>query len=213
MSKTNKNFTILAKRKERNTLHLECATSPICFGMLSERDKKYLAKKGIDPTSVPDDVYSIDLCCLNKALHGIGIRNIRGGVEFIILEKMKRTATVHKKGITVFRTSTAATKSCCLFANLMDYLAYHTLLAEGKVDLPKGCDCILLNHTHNLPHFLVESEDYEKVNLLLPNTPAGYVLAKTIMDRSVDVVDYSERYEYFRGLSEYVYFNNLKSKK
>lgn len=213
MSKTNKKITSMSNRKNKNALLLEYVAPTICFGSLLKKDKDFLERTGICPSSLPMEIYAIDCNCLNRARHGIGMRNIHGGVEFISLKEMRKPATIHQKGIIVLRQGDSTAKECCLFENFMDYLAYLTLLEEGKMALPRNCDCILLNHPHNLSHFLVESEDYETVNLLLTNTLVGRVIAKTVMDRSADVVDWSESYVHFQGLRSYAYYNHTKNSK
>lgn len=99
------------------------------------------------------------------------------------------------------------------FSNFMDYLAYLSLSKDGKIALPKECDCIILNHHFNLSHFLVESEEYEEVNLFLPNSSAGKVLTRTIMDRNPAAVDWSGSYIHFQSLRSYAYYKFIKTKR
>ena len=157
------------KQKNGKALHLEHAAEEICFESLTVKDQEKLQEFGINPSSIPEEVYSIDCSSLNRVWHGIGMRNVHGGVEFISLTEMKRPTTIHRKGITLQPSKKGSVASCCLFSNFMDYLAYLSLSKDGKIALPKECDCIILNHNFNLSHFLVESEEYEEVNLFLPN--------------------------------------------
>ncbi|MCW4075569.1 hypothetical protein [Segatella copri] len=140
------------------------------------------------------------------------MRNVHGGVEFISLTEMKRPTTIHRKGITLQLSKKGSVASCCLFSNFMDYLAYLSLSKDGKIALPKECDCIILNHHFNLSHFLVESEEYEEVNLFLPNSSAGKVLTRTIMDRNPAAVDWSGSYIHFQSLRSYAYYKFIKNK-
>ena len=179
------------KQKNGKALHLEHAAEEICFESLTVKDQEKLQEFGINPFSIPEEVYSIDCSSLNRVWHGIGMRNVHGGVEFISLTEMKRPTTIHRKGITLQPSKKGSVASCCLFSNFMDYLAYLSLSKDGKIALPKECDCIILNHHFNLSHFLVESEEYEEVNLFLPNSSAGKVLTRTIMDRNPAAVDWS----------------------
>lgn len=201
------------KQKNIRSLHLEHTAETICFESPTAEDKKMLRDIGILPSSLPEEVYSIDCCSLNRVRHGIGMRNVHGGVEFVSLLEMKSPTTLHRKGITLQPLKKGHATGCCLFSNFIDYLAYLTLLKEDKIPLPKNCDCIILNHHFNLSHFLTESEDYEKVNLFLPNSPAGKVLSKTIMDRNTAVVDWSGCYVHFQSLRSYVYYKSLKGDK
>lgn len=212
MSKTNKYLTIMNKQKNGKVLHLEHAAEEICFESLTVKDQEKLQEFGINPSSIPEEVYSIDCSSLNRVWHGIGMRNVHGGVEFISLTEMKRPTTIHRKGITLQPSKKDSVASCCLFSNFMDYLAYLSLSKDGKIALPKECDCIILNHHFNLSHFLVESEEYEEVNLFLPNSSAGKVLTRTIMDRNPAAVDWSGSYIHFQSLRSYAYYKFIKNK-
>ena len=200
------------KQKNGKALHLEHAAEEICFESLTVKDQEKLQEFGINPSSIPEEVYSIDCSSLNRVWHGIGMRNVHGGVEFISLTEMKRPTTIHRKGITLQPSKKSSVASCCLFSNLMDYLAYLSLSKDGKIALPKECDCIILNHHFNLSHFLVESEEYEEVNLFLPNSSAGKVLTRTIMDRNPAAVDWSGSYIHFQSLRSYAYYKFIKNK-
>lgn len=200
------------KQKNGKALHLEHAAEEICFESLTVKDQEKLQEFGINPSSIPEEVYSIDCSSLNRVWHGIGIRNVHGGVEFISLTEMKRPTTIHRKGITLQPSKNGSVASCCLFSNFMDYLAYLSLSKDGKIALPKECDCIILNHHFNLSHFLVESEEYEEVNLFLPNSSAGKVLTRTIMDRNPAAVDWSGSYIHFQSLRSYAYYKFIKNK-
>lgn len=212
MSETNKYLTIINKQKNGKALHLEHAAEEICFESLTVKDQEKLQEFGINPSSIPEEVYSIDCSSLNRVWHGIGMRNVHGGVEFISLTEMKRPTTIHRKGITLQPSKKGSVASCCLFSNFMDYLAYLSLSKDGKIALPKECDCIILNHYFNLSHFLVESEEYEEVNLFLPNSSAGKVLTRTIMDRNPAAVDWSGSYIHFQSLRSYAYYKFIKNK-
>jgi hypothetical protein len=212
MSETNKYLTIMNKQKNGKALHLEHAAEEICFESLTVKDQEKLQEFGINPSSIPEEVYSIDCSSLNRVWHGIGMRNVHGGVEFISLTEMKRPTTIHRKGITLQLSKKGSVASCCLFSNFMDYLAYLSLSKDGKIALPKECDCIILNHHFNLSHFLVESEEYEEVNLFLPNSSAGKVLTRTIMDRNPAAVDWSGSYIHFQSLRSYAYYKFIKNK-
>ncbi len=200
------------KQKNGKALHLEHAAEEICFESLTVKDQEKLQEFGINPSSIPEEVYSIDCSSLNRVWHGIGMRNVHGGVEFISLTEMKRPTTIHRKGITLQPSKKDSVASCCLFSNFMDYLAYLSLSKDGKIALPKECDCIILNHHFNLSHFLVESEEYEEVNLFLPNSSAGKVLTRTIMDRNPAAVDWSGSYIHFQSLRSYAYYKFIKNK-
>lgn len=200
------------KQKNGKALHLEHAAEEICFEFLTVKDQEKLQEFGINPSSIPEEVYSIDCSSLNRVWHGIGMRNVHGGVEFISLTEMKRPTTIHRKGITLQPSKKGSVASCCLFSNFMDYLAYLSLSKDGKIALPKECDCIILNHHFNLSHFLVESEEYEEVNLFLPNSSAGKVLTRTIMDRNPAAVDWSGSYIHFQSLRSYTYYKFIKNK-
>lgn len=102
------------KQKNGKALHLEHAAEEICFESLTVKDQEKLQEFGINPSSIPEEVYSIDCSSLNRVWHGIGMRNVHGGVEFISLTEMKRPTTIHRKGITLQPSKKGSVASCCL---------------------------------------------------------------------------------------------------
>lgn len=70
MSETNKYLTIMNKQKNGKALHLEHAAEEICFESLTVKDQEKLQEFGINPSSIPEEVYSIDCSSLNRVWHG-----------------------------------------------------------------------------------------------------------------------------------------------
>lgn len=126
------------KQKNGKALHLEHAAEEICFESLTVKDQEKLQEFGINPSSIPEEVYSIDCSSLNRVWHGIGMRNVHGGVEFISLTEMKRPTTIHRKGITLQPSKKGSVASCCLFSNFMDYLAYLSLSRTARLHSPRN---------------------------------------------------------------------------
>lgn len=62
---------------------LQYSSEYICFSAISESDKEKLLEKGYLASFFPSCVYAIDCKIFNHPHHGIGIRNINGGVEFL----------------------------------------------------------------------------------------------------------------------------------
>lgn len=183
-----------------NKLHLEYVANCICFGPLTSEDKEALASKGLSITAIPVQVYSIELNYFNRLCHGIGMRNDRGGIEFINFESMNHPITIHSKGITVVRSGRLKSHGCCIFANFLDFLAYCTMSAQKSTELPRNQDCIICNHPRNCMYFIMESEFYGEINLFLPKSNAGKILAKTIMSRNSITKDWSSIYGQYKSL-------------
>lgn len=187
----------------KKSLHLDHVADCICFSPLTREDKEYLTGKGIDISHLPFSIYSIELSRLGQVLHGIGIRNESGGVEFYDYKRMKRPATVHKNGISIIKSGYKKSQECCAFANFLDYMSYMTRVRHKE----KKMDCIILNHSFNCLYFIMECEFYRKIHLFLPNTPAGKILSQTIIDRNPTARNWSSLY--WPCLS---FFSSLKTK-
>lgn len=169
-------------KRSNESLYLSHVADCICFSPLTREDKEYLTGKGIKLSRLPFSIYSISLSRLGHLLHGFGIRNESGGVEFYDYNRMQRPATVHNKGISIIRAGYEKTHGCCAFANFLDYMCYMTL--TQRIHKGEKMDSIILNHPSNCMYFIMECEFYSEIHLFLPNTAAGKILSQTIVDRN-----------------------------
>ena len=67
-----------------------------------------------------------------------------------------------------------------------------------------NCDSIILNNHKNLGYFLVESEDYNIIDMFLPNTETGKTLTKTILDRNAAARDWAYTYKDYFSLQAFL---------
>ena len=196
------------KHQSNRRISLRHTADFICFSALTVEDRKILTSLGYTTSAFPNTVYSIDCSSLNHVWHGIGIRNINNGVEFIDFTNMDSPCTLHKKGVSVVYSGKKKSRHCCLFSTFLDYLAYICLSRMDYEMYIEDCDYIILNDFNNLGYFLVESEDYDNINMFLPNTWAGKTLAATIMDRNPTAKNWSYKYSIYPDLRSCLYYQN-----
>ena len=191
--------------KKTSNLMLKHARKFECFSSLSEEDKKMLASVGISTSALPDCVYSIDCSGLNRIRHGVGLRNVNGGVEFINFYDMDDAVTIRAPGISIVPAANRTiSENCCVFYSVVDYMAYATLLQRGTEWLPQNCDSIILGSCKNIIALVVESEDYFKIYTFFPNTEIGGILRMTFAHRNPDnVVNCEHMYEQYKSLMAY----------
>lgn len=184
------------------------------FSRLTEEDEEQLKSVGISPNTLPDCVYSIDCICGNKLRHGIGVRNVKGGVEFINFDNMQDATTIKNCGISIIPASSDKSEDCCVFFSLRDYLVYNTLSLSCDTRLPTDCDALLLSSSCNIIDLIVESEDYERVYTFLPNDDLGTIISKTMKQRNpMNVINYEFIYEPYKTLTEYAKIVSLNQNK
>ena len=124
---------------------LQYSSEYICFSAISESDKEKLLEEGYLASFFPSCVYAIDCKIFNHPHHGIGIRNINGGVEFLNFNNMKNPITLHKRGISIIQSNNESKNRCNLFLTITDYLAYKALVKLPVIFYDDNCDNIILN--------------------------------------------------------------------
>ena len=153
---------------------------------------------------------SVDFECMNHVFHGIAIRNLHNGLEFFDDNEFVTPKTVGVSGLVVIvNTLSQQKRSCLLFMDFKDLLAYLTLRkhypSEGIKKIPKKSDYIVLNEISNW-HFLFERiKEYANVYCLLPNTEFSGVLIETI--RSIHegkIIDFSLFYADCKSLTDFL---------
>jgi len=153
----------------------------------SETDKNMLRNHNFDENIAAQYCSSVDFECLHHFFHGIGIRNIHNGLEFFNDDEYKQPKTAGVPGLVVIvNTLCREDRSCLLFENLIDMLAFLTLqkhhLLGRRLRVPPECDYIILNKAANLQYLFSRIQEYSNINCFFPNTDYGAVLTKTILD-------------------------------
>lgn len=95
------------------------------------------------------------------------------------------TFTVHQPGILTFPfVNGLKSKSCCLFADILDYLAYVYQVNENKKEgFPRICDSIVLNDPRNFLKLFILCDTYDSIYCFFPNTISGKTMEETIISR------------------------------
>ena len=153
----------------------------------SETDKNLLRNHNFDEIIAAQYCSSVDFECLHHYFHGIGIRNIHNGLEFFNDDEYKQPKTAGVPGlVVVVNTLCREDRSCLLFENLMDMLAFLTLqkhhMFGSRLKIPPKCDYIILNKITNVHYLFSRIEEYNNIFCFFPNTDYGAVFAKTIID-------------------------------
>ena len=118
-----------------------------------------------------------------------------------------QTVTLNHPGINYFPVQRKQkSDSCCIFAGMIDYLSYLTILKDyPEVNLPTGADCIVVNSVSNFVNGLLDCENYNKIYCMLPNTEVGAIMACTIRDRNKSKCrDSSKVYADYIDLQQYL---------
>lgn len=75
-------------------------------------------------------------------------------------------------------------KDCCVFADVLDYLAYRHLTNENQADgFPRSCDCVVLNDPRNFLKLLLRCDVYDHIYCFFPDTIAGKTMEETLIER------------------------------
>lgn len=175
---------------------------------LDDESKSYFSDYGINSSVVK---YPLQKVIVNTTLgdhSGIGCLNEKGGVEFFAKRISADTMTVGNYGLIVFKASTKKKmRECYLLSNILDYLSLRTLQFEGYIaaKYPGFADYIVLNDSKNVLPFICESDSYDIIHCMLPNTDAGLILSQTLKVRNPNhIIDDSELYSEFKSLTEYL---------
>ena len=188
MRKSTTNIPTLQNRLENASVYRE--------QFLDQRGLAYLYSQGITSTHFPRCLKYVEVTSLNVIYKGVGIRNVNGGMEFYCSELCSFPFTVSKRGITIVPfVEGHISRICCLFADLLDYLSYLTLIERHGHPRPDG-DCIIMGGPSNFMDLLPKISSYHCVYCYLPLTVVGRTMYLTIKQRRKDMtLDYSFLYQ------------------
>lgn len=74
-------------------------------------------------------------------------------------------------------------KTCCVFADMLDYLAYIQLVNNKQKGLPMNCDSVVLNNPRNFLKLLLHCDTYDEIVCFFPDTVTGKTMEKTLLKR------------------------------
>lgn len=151
----------------------------------NENDRQLLRGCNFDESEAAKYCSSVDFECMSHAFHGIAIRNLHNGLEFFDDNEFVTPKTVGVSGLVVIvNTLSQQKRSCLLFMDFKDLLAYLTLRkhypSDGIKKIPKKSDYIVLNEISNWRFLFERIKEYASVYCLLPNTEFSGVLIETI---------------------------------
>ena len=75
-------------------------------------------------------------------------------------------------------------KSCCLFLDFKDYVAFLSFQKKIIPSIPKQCDCFILSHVSNFISMVASTDDYSNIFMFFPNNDTGKTMAQTIKHRN-----------------------------
>lgn len=125
------------------------------------------------------------------------------------------SVTIDRPGLLEFPlTRGKRSKSCCLFADMFDYLSYiHVLGSTKKHRFPRRTDSFVMNDIRNFLSLMLHSDGYDHIFCFFPHTTLGETMEKTVIQRNQScAVSMYGLYEGFVNLHEYVnhfYSRNL----
>ena len=168
---------------------------------------KLLESLGFDPHCLPSSMKSCEVLFLNRIIRGVGIRNTQGGMEFFSRDiSLRHFNTVGQLGVVSLPIKpNKKTETCCLFADMFDYLAYLTLLQDDRgATLPCHCDCYVMNDVRNYIPMMLDVVNYERVHCFFPNNDWGQVMTATFIMKNSRSGSESRRYLDYEYLYDYL---------
>ena len=176
----------------------------------NEKDRNLLRDYNLDEKEVAKYCSSVDFECMNRCFHGIGIRNLHNGLELFNDNEFITPKTVGVSGlIVIVNTMSKQKRSCLMFMDFRDLLAYLTLRKHypsvAMTTVPKMSDYIVLNELGNWKFLVERINEYDRIFCFFPNTFVGGTLAKTIDSlHEGKTIDYSTLYPGCKSLTDYL---------
>lgn len=163
----------------------------------------YLLKKGMRPHMLPKGMCSVTVQHKGKILHGFGIKNDFGGVEFCSENSLDTPVSLSTRGIIFVPYKARCTAHTCnMFADFLDYLSFKTFQEHSVMTFPANSDSIVINHPVNFLHAMIKSDVYDNINLFMPNNAYGRTITLSIIHRNprhtTDCSAHYQSYEHFR---------------
>ena len=123
--------------------------------------------------------------------------NYKGFLEYFVSELSMKieqkqkdalaasTLSVQQHGIlTLTFLREMKSKACCVFADVLDYLAYVHLANDIRTaGFPMKCDCAILNNPRNFLKLLLHCDTYDQIYCFYPNTISGKTMEETMIKR------------------------------
>ena len=164
----------LAKQKkveasEKLRLSLSKMNNYQCSDTISKSTMEVLHKHGIILAVLPEEFKEYRVGSFVHPFIGVGVKNIADGVSFYT-EAVGRAFTLGTSSyvyIQVMRGKT--TDECIVFYDIMDYLAYLTVMTHSKGSVGKPAyDVIILNDFKNIIPSQELILSYKAINTFLP---------------------------------------------
>lgn len=209
---TNRKITSQRPKMERNTKKKAMGYGKkIEISNLSPEDEKILNSFGIKGKNCLSGLFSMELYSLSGVEKGIGMINTNYGYEFLNQNTKKQQFGLAKTGyVFIGVQGKKRTQDCCVFYDLKDYLSYLGINQNSPLSLPKGTDCFILCGAINYFGLVVDTDEYENINVFMPNSVFGKSLVKTMQERNPNHI---KNFDVFYGgyKTLYEYYNNIKS--
>ena len=155
---------------------------------LTSKDLTLLKHENIPESAYPSTLLGYDITFMESDYHAIGIKNQNGGVELYCPKLHSTPFSCGEHGLIIFRhLNGESRKRCILFQDFMDYLAFAALQNSQK--WYKDGDAIIVNSPDNFVGALIESDVYEEVFSIFPNTEYGRYLYLTLKQRNPKTVN------------------------
>ena len=164
----------LARQKQDVALEalrqsLSKASNIRCNETIGHSTMEMLHRHGIILAILPEEFKEYRIGSFVHSFTGIGVKNTEDGICFYT-EALGRTLTLGTPSyILVPQEKDQKSEECIVFYDLLDYLAYLTVMTHSKGSVGKPAyDVIILNDVKNI----IPSQDtvlsYQKINTFLP---------------------------------------------
>ena len=180
----------LAKQKQDEALEalrqsLSKANNIRCNDTVSRATMEMLHRHGIILAILPEEFKEYRIGNFIHSFIGVGVKNTENGICFYT-EALGRTITLGTPSyIVIPQEQGQKTEECIVFYDLMDYLAYLTVMTHSKGSVGKPAyDVIILNDVKNI----ISSQDtvlsYKNINTFLPRGESFTTIINTYVHLS-----------------------------
>nr|WP_297934957.1 hypothetical protein [uncultured Lachnoclostridium sp.] len=153
---------------------------------LSVSSKRIYYELGFKDEDIPFSLVNVNVLRAGTVISGIGVENPQGGVEFVSADFTRPSYSIGE--ISPLRLycndKYNRTETCCVFYDILDYLAYIFIRKIHMFGVPNDADCFIMSSSKNYHQLVVETDVYKKILLFLPKDVFGRTMSLSIQKRN-----------------------------
>lgn len=153
---------------------------------LSSKSMEIFASLGIKNEYLPFDLRGFDIFYAGNVVHGVGVVNPSGGIEYVSDDLGRPSHSIGEKcHFKIYsKGKENRTESCCVFFDFLDYIAYIIISRIHMFGLPAAADCFILSSIKHYHKMVIETDLYSKILLFFPKNDFGRTMALSMKQRN-----------------------------